>query len=135
MLPYSPQLSPIKIRSTLSTAYVRELLQAVLPLPQLAPERARDVVAAHLANRARSTASRLRTQHFREDSGESNNVMRPAPGRIRPRVPTSPDRTAGLVSAKKLYLKMPVAIHVAGDVLRFDHGPVAEYCTQMPEVG
>jgi SRSO17 transposase len=59
----------LEVLPALSTANVRELLQAVLPLPQLSPERAREVVAAHLVNRARSTASRLRTQSFHEDSG------------------------------------------------------------------
>ena len=50
----------------LSAANVRELLQAVLPLPDLTPERARQkvallgaIVAAHFVKRARSTASRL----------------------------------------------------------------------------
>jgi hypothetical protein len=44
-------------------------------------------------------------------------------------------KLSGSESAKKLYLSMPVVITVAGDGLRFDHGPAAEYCTQMPEVG
>jgi hypothetical protein len=70
--PRDPQLArqlELEVLPALSTANVRELLQAVLPLPELTPERAREVVAAHLVNRARSTASRLRTQHFLEDSG------------------------------------------------------------------
>jgi len=46
----------------LSTANVRELLQAVLPLPQLSPEEATRLVVKHLVNRAHSTASRLRAQ-------------------------------------------------------------------------
>jgi len=46
----------------LSVANVRELLQAVLPLPQLSPEDATRLVIQHLVNRAHSTASRLRTQ-------------------------------------------------------------------------
>lgn len=67
-----PQLArqfEVEILPALSTANVRELLQAVLPVPQLTPQQARDVVATHLVNRARSTASRLRTQRFHEDSG------------------------------------------------------------------
>jgi SRSO17 transposase len=67
-----PQLArqlELEILPALSTANVRELLQAVLPVPQLTPQQARDVVATHLVNRARSTASRLRTQRFHEDSG------------------------------------------------------------------
>ena len=46
----------------LSVANVRELLQAVLPLPQLSPAEATRLVMQHLVNRAHSTASRLRTQ-------------------------------------------------------------------------
>jgi SRSO17 transposase len=67
-----PQLAQqfeLEVLPALSTANVRELLQAVLPVPQLTPQQARKVVATHLVNRARSTASRLRTQHFYEDSG------------------------------------------------------------------
>jgi len=70
--PRDPELArqfELEVLPALSTANVRELLQAVLPLPQLTPERARDMVATHLVNRARSTASRLRTQHFHGDSG------------------------------------------------------------------
>jgi SRSO17 transposase len=51
----------LEVLPALSTANVRELLQAVLPLPELTPEQARQVVATHLVHRARSTASRLRT--------------------------------------------------------------------------
>jgi SRSO17 transposase len=67
-----PQLAQqfeLEILPALSTANVRELLQAVLPVPQLTPQQAREMVATHLVNRARSTASRLRTQRFHEDSG------------------------------------------------------------------
>jgi SRSO17 transposase len=59
----------VDVLPALSTANVRELMQAVLPVPQLSPQQARDVVATHLVNRARSTASRLRTQGFYDDSG------------------------------------------------------------------
>jgi SRSO17 transposase len=44
----------------LSTANVREMLRAVMPLPQLSPEEAQAQVIKHLVNRSRSTASRLR---------------------------------------------------------------------------
>jgi len=44
----------------LSTANVREMLRAVMPLPQLSPEEAQAQVVKHLVNRSRSTASRLR---------------------------------------------------------------------------
>ncbi len=46
----------------LSTANVRELLQAVLPLPKLTSEQARHIVAARFVRRARSTTSRLDAQ-------------------------------------------------------------------------
>lgn len=46
----------------LSVANVRELLQATMPLPQLSPEQATQLVVKHLVNRSRSTRSRLRAQ-------------------------------------------------------------------------
>lgn len=46
----------------LSVANVRELLQATMPLPQLLPEQASQLVVKHLVNRSRSTQSRLRAQ-------------------------------------------------------------------------
>jgi hypothetical protein len=39
---------------------VREMLRAVMPLPQLSPEEAQAQIIKHLVNRSRSTASRLR---------------------------------------------------------------------------
>lgn len=61
-----PQLAhqlEVEVLPALSTANVREMLKAVLPLPQLSPEEARDQVVKHLVNRSRSTASRLRRRH------------------------------------------------------------------------
>lgn len=46
----------------LSTANIRELLQAVLPLPQLSVPQATSLVVKHLVNRTRSTRSRLKRQ-------------------------------------------------------------------------
>lgn len=46
----------------LSVANVRELLQAVMPLPQLSPEQATGLIVKHLINRSRSTRSRLKAQ-------------------------------------------------------------------------
>ena len=46
----------------LSVANVCELLKAVMPLQQLTPEEATNMVINHLVNRSRSTASRLRAQ-------------------------------------------------------------------------
>lgn len=50
----------VEVLPALSTANVRQLLRAVLPLPQLSPEEAQAQVIKHLVNRSRSTASRLR---------------------------------------------------------------------------
>lgn len=50
---------------TLSVANVRTLLHAVLPLQQLSPAQALCLVVQHLINRARSTASRLKTEDQR----------------------------------------------------------------------
>lgn len=61
-----PQLAhqlEVEVLPALSTANIREMLKAVLPLPQLSPEEARAQVIKHLVNRSRSTASRLRRRH------------------------------------------------------------------------
>jgi SRSO17 transposase len=50
----------VEVLPALSTANVRELMKAVLPLPQLSTDQARRLVVKHLVNRSRSTASRLR---------------------------------------------------------------------------
>jgi len=50
----------------LSTANVREMLRAVMPLQQLSPEEAQAQVIKHLVNRSRSTASRLRKRRRAE---------------------------------------------------------------------
>ena len=49
---------------TLSTANVRELMQAVWPVPQLSPRQARDVVATHLVNRARAHGKSFANTRF-----------------------------------------------------------------------
>jgi len=58
----------VEVLPALSTANVRELLQAVLPVPQLTPEQARQLVVQHLINRSRSTRSRLKAQREHNDS-------------------------------------------------------------------
>jgi SRSO17 transposase len=58
----------VEVLPALSTANVRELLQAVLPVPQLSRDQARQLVVRHLVNRARSTSSRLKTQREHNDS-------------------------------------------------------------------
>jgi SRSO17 transposase len=52
----------VEVLPALSTANVRELLRAVLPVPQLTPQQATELVITPLGNRARSTSSRLRCQ-------------------------------------------------------------------------
>ena len=64
--PRLKQMFQLEVLPALSTANVRDLLQAVLPLPRLGPAQARNQVAKHLVNRARSTSSRLKKQ--RENS-------------------------------------------------------------------
>jgi SRSO17 transposase len=51
----------VEVLPTLSVHNVRELLKASMPLPRLSQEDAATLVAKHLTNRARSTASRLRS--------------------------------------------------------------------------
>src|SRR5215510_9237250 len=58
----------VEVLPALSTANVRELLKAVLPLRQLTPEQATELVITHLVNRARSTSSRLKAQEKLHDS-------------------------------------------------------------------
>jgi SRSO17 transposase len=50
----------LDVLPALSMANVRELLRAAMPLPQLTPLQAAQLVAKHLDNRARSRKSRLR---------------------------------------------------------------------------
>jgi SRSO17 transposase len=58
----------VEVLPALSTANVRELLKAVLPLRQLTPAEAMDLVITHLIHRARSTSSRLKSQAKPQDS-------------------------------------------------------------------
>jgi SRSO17 transposase len=64
--PRLKEIFQLEVLPALSTANVRDLLQAALPLPRLGPALARKLVAKHLVNRARSTSSRLKKQ--RENS-------------------------------------------------------------------
>ncbi len=50
----------------LSMANVRELLRAVMPLPQLTPAQATELVVEHLVNRVRSRKSRMKKRHQRK---------------------------------------------------------------------
>ena len=58
----------VEVLPALSTANVRELLKAVLPLRQRTPPEAIDLVITHLINRARSTSSRLKSPMKSHDS-------------------------------------------------------------------
>jgi SRSO17 transposase len=66
--PTLAQQFELEILPALSTANVRDLLMSVLPVPQLTPESARQLIVTHLVNRARSTSSRLHTHQAHHDS-------------------------------------------------------------------
>lgn len=55
----------VDVLPQLSVGNVRELLRAAMPLPQLSPEEAAQLVVEHLVNRARSRKSRLRKARLR----------------------------------------------------------------------
>ena len=57
----------VDVLPKLSVANVRELLRASMPLPQLSPDEAAQLVVSHLINRTRSRKSRLRHR-----SGKTN---------------------------------------------------------------
>ena len=54
----------VEVLPLLSVGNVRELLRAVMPLPQLSPQEAAALVVEHLINRTRSRKSRLRMQRI-----------------------------------------------------------------------
>jgi SRSO17 transposase len=56
----------VEVLPLLSVSNVRELLRAAMPLPQLSPHEAADLVIEHLINRTRSRKSRLRRQRVPE---------------------------------------------------------------------
>jgi hypothetical protein len=64
--PELAQEMEVEVLPALSTANVREMLKAALPIPQLTPEAATQLVTQHLVNRARSTHSRLEAQNHRD---------------------------------------------------------------------
>lgn len=53
----------LEVLPALSVANVRFMLKAVMPLAQLSPQQAVDVVVNHLVNRSRSKHARLKAQH------------------------------------------------------------------------
>jgi len=58
----------LRVLPALSTRNVREMLRAVLPLPRLTAQQAREQVTRHLVHRARSTRSRLKAQRAHRDT-------------------------------------------------------------------
>jgi SRSO17 transposase len=56
----------VEVLPALSTANVREMLKAALPIPPLTPEAATQLVVRHLVNRSRSTSSRLEAHNHRD---------------------------------------------------------------------
>jgi len=56
----------VEVLPLLSVGNVRELLRAAMPLPQLSPREAADLVIEHLDNRTRSRKSRLQKQRVPE---------------------------------------------------------------------
>ncbi len=65
-----PQLArelELKALPALSVANVRELLLAAMPLPQLSPDQATQLVVKHLVNRSRSIRSRHKSQQKKRD--------------------------------------------------------------------
>ena len=52
----------VAVLPALSMSNIREMLKAVLPLKQLSPEKATQLVIKHLVNRSRSTSCRLKAQ-------------------------------------------------------------------------
>jgi SRSO17 transposase len=61
----------VVVLPALSLANIREMLEAVLPLKQLSPEQATQVVVKHLVNRSRSTSCRLRAQRKAQHQNRS----------------------------------------------------------------
>jgi hypothetical protein len=58
----------VRVLPALSTANLRELLRAVLPLERLTPAAATQIVVKQLVQRARATGSRLRKAGKRRDT-------------------------------------------------------------------
>ena len=57
----------VEVLPQLSVGNVRELLRAAMPLPQLSPQEAAQLVATHLVNRTRSRKSRLKKAKGKAD--------------------------------------------------------------------
>jgi predicted Co/Zn/Cd cation transporter (cation efflux family) len=57
----------VEVLPQLSVGNVRELLRAAMPLPQLSPQEAAQLVTTHLVNRTRSRKSRLKKAKGKAD--------------------------------------------------------------------
>ena len=58
----------VEVLPRLSTANVREMLRATMPLPRLTPKQATDLVVEHLVNRTRAKKSRSKRSHSASSS-------------------------------------------------------------------
>ncbi len=58
----------VEVLPQLSVSNVRELLRAAMPLPQLSPDEAAQLVTTHLVNRTRSRKSRLKKTRGKADA-------------------------------------------------------------------
>lgn len=67
----------VEVLPRLSTANVREMLRATMPLPQLTPEQATNLVVEHLVNRTRAKKSRIKRQR----NASSSHSPGPSPGK------------------------------------------------------
>jgi len=63
----------VAVLPALSMANIREMLKAVLPLKQLSPEQATQLVIKHLVNRSRSTSCRLSAQQRKQSKNQTQN--------------------------------------------------------------
>jgi hypothetical protein len=61
--PSLTQQFEVEVLPLLSTANVREMLRAAMPLPQLTPTQATNLIVKHLMNRTRAKKSRIKHQH------------------------------------------------------------------------
>lgn len=63
------------ILPSLSFSNIRDLLRAVMPLPQLSPEEAMLLIIKHLVNRTKSRKSRMRKINKEKDGDENMNPL------------------------------------------------------------
>ena len=71
----------VEVLPMLSVANVREMLRAAMPLPQLTPEQATELVVKHLVNRTRAKRSRMCVPSDAKTTGDEAASRNP-PGRF-----------------------------------------------------